>query len=1591
LAVLQVVLLTSSLLAPMPVMAQDAEADVAASPAEVPSAAEEAQEPAAEAPAAEPDPATEALTEEPAPEPEPQAAPAQELAPEPPAQEVRAEEPKADKEQKPDKSDQAPTAEPDPANEAPAEEPAPDVEPQAAPAQEPAPEPQAQEVRAEEPKAGREQKADRSDQEPTEPKAEQAPVEPAPEVAPVEPERMLVIDSQPRKLDLVVADTAKLSAWLCPVGDAPFGPDKEPATADDACAPAEDAVWSVDPAGVASFSKDEAAKVRLTADAPVDEATIIAKLGDSKANAGFSITAAPESKAEEPKAEEPKAEEPKAEEPKADEPKAEEPKAGSQSMSEAGPETARGEVADDGAPDTEAATAVAGTIQPLLIEPAAAGGTWSVTDATKDPEGTGTNGTLTFTVGFSRTSNGEASATVSTLNGTATGGSSCAASGVDYISKSAAFTTPTGNSGLTASFDVTICGDSLAELNETFSVVVTPSPSTNVRNGTGTIIDDDVATSADLSITKGDSPDPVTAGGLLTYTLVVSNAGPSDASGVSLSDTLPAGTTFVSLASPGGFSCTTPAVGASGTVSCSTSSLGSAGSGTFTLVVQVDPATAAGTITNTATVSGSTTDPDTSNNSATATTTVAPSADLSITKSDGITTVTAGDGVTHTFTITVTNNGPSDATSVEVNDTWPAGYTLGTITPASPTCKVSPTPLPVTIRCELGTIASGASKVVTIAYTVPASTPAGTQTNEALVLSSGVTDPNGTNNSASDTNTVATSADLSITKGDSPDPVTAGTDLTYTITVRNDGPSDAQSVSLADILPAGLSGATYCTGAACDPATGSAWSSPLSLGTLPAGQSTTVKVRAQVDPATAAGTITNTATVSGSTTDPDTSNNSATATTTVAPSADLSITKSDGITTVTAGDGVTHTFTITVTNNGPSDATSVELNDTWPAGYTRGAITITPPGGSCADVGGGPSFGCALGTLAPGQSKVITVAYTVPAATIGSVTNTATVSGSAADPTPGNNSASDTNTVATSADLSITKGDSPDPVTAGTDLTYTITVRNDGPSDAQSVSLADTLPAGLSGARFCVDPGPCDPDSPPGGSWTGSADLGTLAAGAAKNVRIRAQVDPATAAGTVLSNTATGSSATTDPNPANDTSTTTTSVATSADLSVTKTVGPAETLSGGTVSYSITVANGGPSSAANATLSDTFPATLQNVSVVDDGPYTCGAIVGNALTCNIASHPVGVDATITVTATVAPGTYADLTSVTNMATVSALTPDPDPADNSSSATFRIRGSAAITVTKTATPTSVPEPGGDVSFAVRITNTGSIGVSLTSLLDSVHGDLNGKGTCAVPKSLDPGATYDCSFSVFVGGNAGRTETDVVTARARATDGREVSASDDATVTVTNVLPAIAVTKTASVSELAEPGGDVTYSVTIRNLVGEALTMVAITDDKVGDLDDAGNAKAKDNSCVGSVGDTIAAGATLECQFTARVTGQAGDRHVNTITVTVGDDDESPRPADEADGVVPTAVTVVSATARAVVRIVADESAGQDDGGGAGGGGQPPTDMLLPTDSVSAAGGPLEDPMNWILWVLLITSVILSAGLVIRRVRYAESHR
>jgi len=302
--------------------------------------------------------------------------------------------------------------------------------------------------------------------------------------------------------------------------------------------------------------------------------------------------------------------------------------------------------------------------------------------------------------------------------------------------------------------------------------------------------------------------------------------------------------------------------------------------------------------------------------------------------------------------------------------------------------------------------------------------------------------------------TVNISADLSITKVDVPDPVVAGESLTYTITVTNSGPLDAFDVVLVDDTPVELQNTKYSTDGGLNWI--SLWPGSLSLGTILRDVSKEIRVSGTVDPSVEVhSVITNTGSVNSSTNDANPSNNNVSQGTKVGARADLSITKLDSPDPVKAGEDLT--YTVNVTNNGPSTAVNVVVTDTLPAGTTF--VSASGTGWTCDHAAGVVT--CKRDSLDPGAAPPITIVVKAPAEG-GNITNNVAVSSSTPEPDPdlNLNNATAVTVVKSKADLSVTKL-APDPVTAGENLTYTVTVTNNGPSTAVNVVVTDTLPAPL--------------------------------------------------------------------------------------------------------------------------------------------------------------------------------------------------------------------------------------------------------------------------------------------------------------------------------------------------------------------------------------------------------------------------------------------------------------------------------------------------------------------------------------------------
>lgn len=447
------------------------------------------------------------------------------------------------------------------------------------------------------------------------------------------------------------------------------------------------------------------------------------------------------------------------------------------------------------------------------------------------------------------------------------------------------------------------------------------------------------------------------------------------------------------------------------------------------------------------------------------------------------------------------------------------------------------------------------------------------------------------------------SADLSITKTDGVTTATPGGSVTYTITASNAGPDAVAGATVADTFPAILTATWTCVGAGGATCTASGSGNINDTVNLPVGGSVTYTATAAIS-AAATGTLSNTATVSSTVTDPNPANNSATDTDTLTPQADLTIAKTDGVTTAAPGGSVT--YTITAGNAGPSNAPGATVADTFPASLTGTWTCVGAGGGTCTASGSGNINDTV--NLPAGGTVTYTVTASINVAASGTLSNTATVAAPAGvtDPTPANNSATDSDTLVAQANLGVTITDAPDPVTSGSNVTYTITATNAGPSNATGVALSFPLNANTTFASLTAPAGvSC---TPPAVGATGTVNCsftgGFNVSASPVTITVVANVNPASSG--TLTATASISATTTDPNTGNNSATATTGVNT-ITYAVT---GAASPLAGGTVSCTSPVAHG---STTTCTATANAGYMLSSISgcggvMSSSSPYTTGAI-----------------------------------------------------------------------------------------------------------------------------------------------------------------------------------------------------------------------------------------------------------------------------------------------------------------------------------------------------------------------------------------------
>ena len=654
-------------------------------------------------------------------------------------------------------------------------------------------------------------------------------------------------------------------------------------------------------------------------------------------------------------------------------------------------------------------------------------------------------------------------------------------------------------------------------------------------HGRGSFVVDNAAAaipSANLRVSKSDSPDPVIAGEELFYEVTVTNDGPDPAFGVVVTDQLPNQVDYLS----DNDSCT---LGLGNKLTCDLGDLANGASRTIRIKTRVQSTTveneADGTlrIDNTASAASVSVDSDPSNNTAVETTFVQDSADLQVTKvCEPGTTLQAGQ--TGICTVYVDNVGPSSARSLTLTDTnnSEGTFTIGSATPSAGSCSKTAT----VVTCTLNKLrAASVTESGRWSVAIEVSAEEALEIDDVARVRSETPDPNTGNNQQQDTIVVSAAADLELSKS-GPASAIAGTQMTYTLDLTNNGPSTATGVVIEDVLPAAVSivSVSGTGGATCNGGIPGNAGVPTtcSFGNVAKNGTRSMTVTVEVD-ADYRGTLVNSARVASEVFDPDAVNNLGERQTSVTTEADLGVSIAATPNPVIAGDGLS--YLVTVRNNGPSTARNVGAEIPLPNAltYTSSSVGLV---GSCGLQTNTNTVSCELGDLARGGQAVITIYTTVSAATAqGSVLGTtATVDSDTTDPGPTLNSATVNTNVVTSADLEISLTSDALRYKPSKIIHYSIKVGNKGLSDARNVAISQVLPPPKV-AIYDSNDGGCP--APSGGVFTCS--LGTITAGASKTVQLNVLIRGNKR---TITQTAAVTSTTNDPDLLNNSSTRTVTV-----------------------------------------------------------------------------------------------------------------------------------------------------------------------------------------------------------------------------------------------------------------------------------------------------------------------------------------------------------------------------------------------------------------------------------------------------------------
>ncbi|MFN3404919.1 MAG: gliding motility-associated C-terminal domain-containing protein, partial [Cytophagaceae bacterium] len=922
------------------------------------------------------------------------------------------------------------------------------------------------------------------------------------------------------------------------------------------------------------------------------------------------------------------------------------------------------------------------------------------------------------------------------------------------------------NNGSNASLQITATVNASGDYSNTASITSSDQPDPTSGNNAATRSTIPVQI-ADLSVNKTVNNATPNVGSNVVFTITVSNAGPSNVTGVVVTDQLPSGYTYVSDNGSGAYN--------SGTGVWTVGNVNNGSNASLQITATVN---ASGDYSNTASVTSSDQpDPTPGNNTSIVSITPVQIADISIKKLIDNTSPTVGSTVV--FTLNIKNNGPSEATAIVVVDMLPPGYSYVSDNGGGSYNNINGT-------WNAGTLLNGASKSLEITATVENAGDIYTDDNYVNIatVTSNSIDPNSTNNTSSVRPGIA---DLAVTKTVNNANPFVGSEVEFTIVAKNNGPDNALGVKVIDILPDGYEFvSSVASQGNYDENTG-IWT----IGNLSNGVSESIRMTVKVN---AFGNYTNTALIVGTQTDVVSNNDEAAEQTNPIQVADLSVNKTVNNATPNVGSNVV--FTITVSNAGPSNATGVVVTDQLPSGYTY----VSDNGSGAYNSGTGV---WTVGNVNDGSNASLQITATVNAS--GDYSNTASITSSdQPDPTPGNNTSTRSTIPVQIADLSVNKTVNNATPNVGSNVVFTITVSNAGPSNATGVVVTDQLPTGYT---YVSDNG-----SGAYNSGTGVWTVSNISSGSSSSLQITVRIN---VAGDYVNTASVSSSDQFDPNTNNNEATATVIPTQLADLSVVKIVNNANPEVGTNVVFSITVNNAGPNNATNVIVSDQLPSGYFYVSDNGNGSYNNETGQWNVGTVLNGESKV-LQITVRVNAT---GNYVNIASVLSLDQI-----DPSASNNTAPQAILPKHVSDISIFKIVDNTT-PSVGSNVIFTISVNNAGPSNASsvvitdklpsgYTYISDNSNGAYNSSSGDWTISNIANGETVSLQITAKVNSSGNYLNSASVTSSSSSDPNTVNNSSNVGTQPLTGAIANLSIVKTVD-NNKPFIGSNIIFTITVHN--------------------------------------------------------------------------------------------------------------------------------------------------------------------------------